>query len=270
MWSEKIVCPHCGMLTNKATFCKFCGKPLEEKGGEESQEEKSVEEREEEPTKPEEEKEVKVPPGEASEERKIVEQLANVYNWRNKLIELFLNREASPEVFIDVYREYRQRIQAVNEKRLEMIKSLEERIAELSAELEQLKIRHEVGEVPDRQYITRKLEIDRELSRLKPRLNILHNAFDVKLADLPEYEAKIRSFRDRIANEGVSLGLSQEDVDMIVSDIDEMLESLKGLLELHKKLKKELEKIELRYRVGELTDEEYKALRQKVERQMEI
>jgi len=212
----------------------------------------------------------KPPVQEISEERKIVEQLANVYNWRNRLLELFLNSEASAEVFIDIYKEYRNRIKAVNSKRLEMIKSLEDRISELNSKLEQLKIRHEIGEVPDKQYITEKLSIDRELSKIKPRLNILHNAFDVKLVDIPEYEAKIREFRDRISSEGTSKGLSDEDVNMIVSDLDETLESLKDLLELHKKLKRELEKIELRYKVGELTEEEYLAAKQKIERQMEI
>jgi len=266
MWSEKIVCPHCGMLTNKAAFCKFCGKPLnaEESKPDEAASETKSQEREEV------EAELKVPPHEVSEERKIVEQLANVYNWRNKLLEIFLEGEASPEVFIDVYKEYRSRAQAVNAKRLEMIRTIEEKIAELTTRLEQLKIRHEVGEVPDRQYITEKLSIDRELSRLRPRLNILHNAFDVKLAELPDYEAKIREFRDKIASEGTSRGLSQEDVELIVSDMNEVLDSLKDLLELHKKLRRELEKVELRYKVGELTEDEYRAMKQKIERQMEI
>ena len=278
MWTEKVVCPHCGRLTNKARFCKFCGKPLsidtgespvgEPVSGGEEVGEKVLSEGGEKPeaSAPE----MRIPPQEVSEERKIVEQLANVYNWRNKLLELFLSGEASPEVFIEVYKEYRSRIQAVNSKRLEMIKNLEEKISELTTRLEQLKIRHEVGEIPDRQYITEKLSIDRELSRLKPRLNILHNAFDVKLSDLPDYEAKLREFRDKISSEGTSMGLSREDVDMVVSDMNEMLDSLKDLLELHRKLKRELEKVELRYRVGELTDEEYQALKQKIERQMEI
>jgi len=274
MWEEKVVCPHCGKLTNKAPYCKYCGKSLdlpEEKSPE-------AEEAESEKTKKEiviervgeEVLERKPSVQEISEERKIVEQLANVYNWRNSLLELFLNGEASAEVFVDIYKEYRNRIKAVNSKRLEMIRSLEDRISELNSKLEQLKIRHEIGEIPDKQYITEKLSIDRELSKIKPRLNILHNAFNVKLADLPEYEARIREYRDRISSEGVSRGLSEEDVNMIVSDLDETLESLKDLLELHRKLKRELEKIELRYRVGELTEEEYLAAKQKIQRQMEI
>ena len=274
MWEEKVVCPHCGKLTNKAPYCKYCGKPLD------LPDEKSPEpeEAESEKTKKEiviervgeEVLERKPSVQEISEERKIVEQLANVYNWRNSLLELFLNGEASAEVFVDIYKEYRNRIKAVNSKRLEMIRSLEDRISELNSKLEQLKIRHEIGEIPDKQYITEKLSIDRELSKIKPRLNILHNAFNVKLADLPEYEARIREYRDRISSEGVSRGLSEEDVNMIVSDLDETLESLKDLLELHRKLKRELEKIELRYRVGELTEEEYLAAKQKIQRQMEI
>ena len=274
MWEEKVVCPHCGRLTNKAPYCKYCGKPLdlsegdsreaEDTGSKKAGEEVIIEKVGEEVL------ERKPAVQEVSEERKIVEQLANVYNWRNRLLELFLNGEASAEVFIDIYKEYRNRIKAVNSKRLEMIKSLEDRISELNSKLEQLKIRHEIGEIPDKQYITEKLSIDRELSKIKPRLNILHNAFNVKLADLPEYEAKIREFRDRISSEGVSRGLSEEDVNMIVSDLDETLESLKDLLELHRKLKRELEKIELRYRVGELTEEEYLAAKQKIQRQMEI
>jgi len=274
MWEEKVVCPHCGKLTNKAPYCKYCGRPLDLPGesshkAEESESEKVKKEIVIEKVG-EEVLEKKPPVQEISEERKIVEQLANVYNWRNRLLELFLNGEASAEVFIDIYKEYRNRIKAVNSKRLEMIKSLEDRVGELNSKLEQLKIRHEIGEIPDKQYITEKLSIDRELSKIKPRLNILHNAFDVKLADLPQYEAKIREFRDRISSEGISKGLSQEDVNMVVSDLNETLESLKDLLELHRKLKRELEKIELRYRVGELTEEEYLAAKQKIERQMEI
>jgi len=145
MWEEKVVCPHCGRLTNKAPFCKFCGKPLNlEEVEEVSQDSQSSEEPQAE--RPDEAVE-RYSPQEISEERKIVEQLANFYNWRHKLIELFLNGEASPDVFMEVYKEYRSRIQSVNAKRMELMNSLEQRMNELNTRLEQLKIRHEVGEI---------------------------------------------------------------------------------------------------------------------------
>lgn len=259
MWKEKIICPHCGHETYKAPFCTFCGKPLNLE--EVASNDGGQEEGQEEPER-------HVP--EISEERKLVEQLSNYLNWRHKLLEIFLNGEASPDVFLDVYKEYREKIQTIDSKRRELIESLQQRMNELTTRLEQLKVRHEVGEISDRQYITDKLAIDRELSKIKPKLNLLHNIFDVKLADIPSFEEKVRGLREAIAEKGESMGLSSEDVKMIVEDLDQTLESLKDLLNLHKKLKKELDKLELRYRIGELTEEEYQAAKQKIERQMQL
>ncbi|MEM1583998.1 MAG: hypothetical protein QXF28_01815 [Nitrososphaerota archaeon] len=270
MWREKIVCPHCGKLTEKGLFCKFCGKSLEVKS------ETPITEKTTPPTLPSEEalpptpQEIVPPIQEVAEERKIVEQLSTFYNWRNKLLELFLQGEASLDVFLDIYKEYRARIQAVNEKRVQMLKEIEEKINELTVKLENLKIRHEVGEVPDRQYITEKLNIDRELSRLKPKMNILHNAFNVKIAEVPKFEAKIRELKEEVSEKGPSLGLKNEEIEMIISDLEEILENIQSLIEVHKRLTKELEKVELRYKVGELTSEEYETMKQKIQRQMEM
>ena len=264
MWREKIICPHCGHETYKAPFCTFCGKPLD--SDEASMNESSEEAQRENQSREEVEKQIP----EISEERKLVEQLSNYLNWRHKLIEVFLNGEASSEVFLEVYKEYRAKIQSINSRRTEMINSLQQRLNELTTRLEQLKVRHEIGEVSDKQYITEKLSIDREVSKIKPKLNILHNFFDVKLADIPSYEERLKNLKDQVAEKGKSMGLSEEDVNMILEDLDQTLGSLKDLLELHKKLKKELDKIELRYRIGELTEEEYQAAKQKVERQMQL
>ncbi|MCF8884532.1 MAG: hypothetical protein QW655_00945 [Nitrososphaerota archaeon] len=270
MWVEKVVCPHCGKLTSKGIFCKFCGKPLELEQPTPPVEEKVKQPTLSTPIEQPSTTEITPPIQEVSEERKIIEQLSAFYNWRNKLVELFLKGEASPDVFLDIYKEYRSRINAVNEKRIQMIRTIEEKINELTNKLENLKIRHEVGEIPDKQYITEKLNIDRELSRLKPKLNILHNTFNIKIADVPRYESYIRELRESVISKGESSGLNHEDVEMIVSDFDEILEGIQSLLEIHKQLTKELEKIELRYKVGELNEEEYQALKQKIQRQMEM
>ncbi len=270
MWREKIVCPHCGKLTEKGLYCKFCGKPLEVKTEAPITEKTTLVAASTEQEQPLPSQEIVPPVQEVAEERKIVEQLSTFYSWRNKLLELFLQGEASSDIFLDIYKEYRARIQAVNEKRLQMLNELEEKINDLTIKLENLKIRHEVGEVPDRQYITEKLNIDRELSKLKPKLNILHNAFNIKIAEVPRYEAKIRELKEAVSEKAQSRGLKSEDIEMIISDLDEILESIQSLMEVHKRLTKELEKVELRYKVGELTVEEYEAMKQKIQRQMEM
>ncbi len=270
MWREKIICPYCGHETYKAQFCTFCGKPLNSNEPSDSDEQPSEGESRVEELRKEVQEEAERRSHEVSDERKVVEQLSNYLNWRHKLIEVFLNGEASSEVFLEVYKEYRAKIQSINSRRTEMINSLQQRLNELTTRLEQLKVRHEIGEVSDKQYITEKLSIDREVSKIKPKLNILHNFFDVKLADIPSYEERLKNLKDQVAEKGKSMGLSEEDVNMILEDLDQTLGSLKDLLELHKKLKKELDKIELRYRIGELTEEEYQAAKQKVERQMQL
>ncbi|MEM3819063.1 MAG: hypothetical protein QXF08_01265, partial [Nitrososphaerota archaeon] len=76
MWREKIVCPHCGKLTERGLFCKFCGKSLEVKS------ETPITEKTTPPTLPSEEalpptpQEIVPPIQEVAEERKIVEQLS--------------------------------------------------------------------------------------------------------------------------------------------------------------------------------------------------
>ncbi len=268
MWREKIICPHCGRETYKAQYCKFCGKPLTE----EKPEEEIVSEIEAQAEKARQEfsEEVEKKPHEISEERKIVEQLANYLNWRHKLLELFLNGETSADVFLDLYREYQSKIESINSRRLELMSSLEQKLHELTTKLEQLKIRHEIGEIPDKQYITEKLTIDREISKIKPRIDVLRNFLDVKLTDLPVYEERLRSLRDRISERGASLGLGEEDTKMIADDLNKTMGALQDLLKLYEKLKKELDKIELRYRIGELSEEEYLAAKQKIERQMQL
>jgi len=270
MWREKIICPYCGHETYKAQFCTYCGKPLNLEGMDEAEEQAPKDEEKVEEIRREAEEEVEKRSREVSEERKVVEQLSNYLNWRHKLLEVFLNGEASSDIFLDVYKEYQAKIQSINSKRVELMSSFQQRLNELTTKLEQLRVRHEIGEVSDKQYITEKLSIDREVSKIKPKLNILHNFFDVKLADLPSYEEKIKNLRDQISEKGKSLGLNDEDISMIVEDLNQTLESLKDLLELHKKLKRELDKIELRYRIGELTEEEYRSAKQKIERQMQL
>lgn len=269
MWREKVVCPHCGRETYKAQFCRFCGKPLT---AEEKPEEQVVSEIEEqaERIKQVSAEEVEKKPQEISEERKIVEQLANYLNWRHKLIELFLKGEASADVFLDLYKEYQGKIESINSRRLELISSLENRLSELTTRLEQLKVRHEIGEIPDKQYITEKLSIDREISKIRPRIDVLRSFFNVKLMEIPSYEGRLKSLRDQISGRGASLGLSEEDVKMVVDDLNETLNELQDFKKLYERLKKELDKIELRYKIGELNDEEYQAAKQSIERQMQL
>ncbi|MEM3082942.1 MAG: hypothetical protein QXM50_05295, partial [Candidatus Caldarchaeum sp.] len=199
-----------------------------------------------------------------------VDQMSTVYLWYFRLIDLFLDREADPEVFSELFQEYRSRLKTLDERRQAEIAKVEERINTLNATLEKLKVKHEVGEIPDRQYITQKLEIEKEMGRLRPKLMYLRNPFNIRLADLPTFKTQLEERLQKVKTNGRDLGMQDEFINMFEQDVQSALKALEVLMEQHQKIKKELNKLELRYKIGELKQSEYLSLKQKLERQLEL
>lgn len=204
------------------------------------------------------------------EEKRIIDQLASIYTWWFRLVDLFLNREADPEIFSELHREYKSRLDAINQKRDAEIRKTEDRINELNTNLEKLKVRHELGEVPDRVYITQKLEIDREVGRLRPKLGILQNPFNIRLGDLPAFKEQVEDKLNRFQSSVEGLGLSSDLAAEVVRELENVLKILEVLMSQHKKISRELEKLEIRYKIGELKQSEYLSQKQKLERQLEL
>ncbi|MEM0349862.1 MAG: hypothetical protein QXE96_04325 [Candidatus Caldarchaeum sp.] len=276
MATTRIECPNCHRLTIKGKFCIYCGYTLEQPTEtpkpivEEAEE--VVEQQPETPVESAEQQTVQPPAGEevAVEEKRLVDQMSTVYLWYFRLIDLFLEREAEPDVFQELFNEYRSRLKTLDERRMAEIAKVEERINSLNSTLEKLKVKHEVGEIPDRQYITQKLEIEREMGRLKPKLMYLRNPFNIRLADLPTFKAQLEERLQKVKTSGRELGMPQEFINMFEEDVQSAQKALEVLMEQHQKIKKELSKLELRYKIGELKQSEYLSLKQKLERQLEL
>lgn len=206
----------------------------------------------------------------AVEEKRLVDQMSTVYLWYFRLIDLFLEKEAELDVFEELFHEYRSRLRTLDERREADIKKIEERINSLNATLEKLKVKHEVGEIPDRQYITQKLEIEKEIGKLRPKLMYLRNPFNIRLGDLPTFKAQLEERLNKVKTSGKELGMKQEIINVFEQDVQASLKVLEVLMEQHQKIKKELNKLELRYKIGELKQSEYLSLKQKLERQLEL
>ncbi|MEM2236980.1 MAG: hypothetical protein QXU87_03915 [Candidatus Caldarchaeum sp.] len=279
MASTRVECPNCHRLTIKGKFCIYCGYTLEKP----AEMPKPV--TEETPPTP-----IEQPPAEIApetveaaaapapaaveeavvEEKRLVDQTSSVYSWYFRLIDLFLEREADPEVFEELFTEYRSRLRTLNERREAEIKKVDERLSSLSANLDKLRVKHEVGEIPDRQYITQKLEIEREMGRLRPKLMYLRNPFNIRLADLPAFKTQLEERLNKIKTSGKELGLKETIISQIEEDVKAALQVLDVLMEQHHKIKKELTKLELRYKIGELKQSEYLSMKQKLEKQLEL
>ncbi|MDW8072698.1 MAG: hypothetical protein RMJ28_00425 [Nitrososphaerota archaeon] len=212
-----------------------------------------------------------VPPAEdVAEERKLVEQLSKLHTWSLKLIDIFMNGEVPINVFKELYDEYRSRITTLDQKRIDTINRISERIRELTQKSESLKIRHEVNEISDRDYIRQKIELDKELTRLRPKLSILQNPLEIRLADIPAFTESLANKIQNVRDNGVQAGLSQETISTIVQDLQSLLDACQGLVKQHEKIQHEIKKLETRYKIGELKQDEYLAQRQRLERQLEL
>ncbi|MDW8084352.1 MAG: hypothetical protein RMI49_04045 [Candidatus Caldarchaeum sp.] len=274
MATTRIECPNCHRLTIKGKFCIYCGYTLEQPP---ETPKPIVEEAEATAAQPPEipsesvELQATAPAEEvAIEEKRLVDQMSTVYLWYFRLIDLFLEKEAESDVFEELFDEYRSRLRTLDERREAEIKKLEERINSLNSTLEKLKVKHEVGEIPDRQYITQKLEIEREIGKLRPKLMYLRNPFNIRLGDLPTFKSQLEERLNKVKTSGRDLGMKPEIINMFEQDVKNSLKALEVLMEQHQKIKKELNKLELRYKIGELKQSEYLSLKQKLERQLEL
>lgn len=241
---ERILCPNCGKLTLKINYCMFCGIEL---------------------AKPE---EAQVPTEEI-EARKLVEQLSSLHSWRDKLTDMLLRGAIKPDVFVPIYDEYSHKIDSLNSKRLEGLQVSKQKQGNINAKIGQLKTKRELCEISDRQYIVSKLELGKELSRLRPRINLLQNSFGVRLADVPGLEVWIQNKIEVVQRDWQKLGLDKQVGDRVVEDLNESLEAARILLEEHKKIKKQIDKLEVRYKVGELKEEEYMSQKERLRKEWE-
>lgn len=286
----RVVCPHCGKLTIKGKYCMNCGKELEAPP---AQVTAPVTPQPEAPSVP-------LTPGpaqpplapeqrpavgegvqpsetvretaaeEVAEERRVVEQLSKLYNWQIRLINLFLEGESTPEIFMEIYADYESRIKALNEKRLEMIGRYEARMKELTQRLETLRLRHEVSEISQREYIRQKIEIDNELSKLKPKLAVLQNPIEIKIGEIPKFREDVMKLIENLKAKGPQLNLPQEYVDRVVTNLNALLDAMQDLVKQYERIRTEIQKLEVRYKVGELPHEEYLTQKRRLERQLEL
>jgi chromosome segregation ATPase len=277
---SRVVCPHCHRLTLRGKFCINCGKELPAELAAEPlaatqatpqpPTEAAPQPAQQPPTTPQPPTPEPITAEEVAEERKLVEQLSKLHSWSLKLVDLFLDGEVPLNVFTELYEEYRSRINTLDQKRLEMVNRTSERIRELTQRSESLKIRHEVNEISDRDYIRQKIEIDKELSRLRPKLSILENPLEIRLADIPSFTEGLSKRINTLKEKGESAGLSPQQVNNIIADMQSLLDACQGLVQQHSKIQHEIKKLETRYKIGELKQDEYLAQRQRLERQLEL
>jgi len=188
---------------------------------------------------------------------------------------------------LKLYKEYsgklKDYLKAREAKLDELRSSLEEKrnsLSDIAMRLEELEIRAKVGEIDPATYNQQAEKLkneERELNETVKSLNAdikaLENILgDRKPSEIRDLEARLESSEaaiERMVEEGK---VTSETLDAVKPDIEEMLEFIDSLIkdrkEKEKKLREQLETLQTRYKLSELSIEEYE--RRKRELQAEI
>jgi len=188
---------------------------------------------------------------------------------------------------LKLYKEYsgklKDYLKAREAKLDELRSSLEEKrnsLSDIAMRLEELEIRAKVGEIDPATYNqqaeklkTEERGLNETVKSLNADIKALENILgDRKPSEIRDLEARLKSSEsaiERMAEEGK---VTQETLDAVKPDIEEMLEFIDSLIkdrkEKEKKLREQLETLQTRYKLSELSIEEYE--RRKRELQAEI
>jgi chromosome segregation ATPase len=192
------------------------------------------------------------------------------------LLGLFQHEQVSERIFRKIYNEYSGRLKDFLKVRLSRIKEsiniLDEknvRLSEVAMKLEELEVRHKVAEIDTNLYSQEAEKLraeERELTgsvkTLKTNIESLERMLaDKKPGEIRDLETKLRSYDsalEKLAEEG---RVSSETYKEIKPDIDEALGFFSSLIkerkEKEKELREHLETLQTRYKLSELSIEEY-------------
>jgi len=226
-------------------------------------------------------------PGASSEIEQLMSGITTLYERKASLLDLFRSGEVSERVFLKLYREYSGKLddflKARSRKLDDLKSSLEEkrnRLSEISMQLEELEIRAKLGELDLATYNQRAEKLKAEerglnevVNSLNADIKALENLLgNLKPSEIRELEAKINSSRSALEKMGEEERVTRQTLETVKPDIERMLEFIDSLIkdrkEKEKKLREQLETLQTRYKLSEISIEEYE--RRKRELQNEI
>ena len=218
----------------------------------------------------------------------VLDEMKKHHLWKLKLYGKLSEGGVTAEVFTKIYEEYVDEIDRLDEIRKERIAyfqgQYEEKTAQLSSskmDHEELQVRVEVGQIQESELMMRLPEVierinalTRETSMLEAKLSRLNSPFgEMPPREALELEKTIIEYSESI--DGLVSGGKIDEAlgDAVRSDLKATLTMLDGILgerkQSERELREELETLEVRFKVGEITLKEYESLRQQVLEKLE-
>ncbi|MEM1587002.1 MAG: SHOCT domain-containing protein [Candidatus Bathyarchaeia archaeon] len=286
----RIKCPKCGKMVPAMKYCIYCGSQLP-----------AAQQRPERP-RPMELPPPPVPPlvqpptqpsptappiGLEGEVMNLMSNTSSLYARKVALFKLFQSGEVSEKVFLKLYNEYSGKLSELLNIRVRKLEELRRRLDEVNRRLneialsiEELSVRYKIGEV-DLSFFSQRSEKlkaeQKELESMARSIRLSLDRLEKLMSDKTPSEIKSMESDLRMAYEAiknmVSEGkVSSEVLDAVKVDVEETIALLDSLVrdrkERERVLREELETLNARYKIGEISVEEYE--RRKKEIQEEI
>ncbi|HDM88497.1 MAG TPA: hypothetical protein ENG65_00710 [Candidatus Bathyarchaeota archaeon] len=281
---RRIRCPSCGRMVPAMRYCIYCGAKLpkapQQIGGLQPRPQQTA------PiiTKP---MKRSFFPGAKDEIEQLMSRITVMHERKAALLDFFISGEVSEKVFIKLYKEYSGKLNdylKVRMAKLEELKgSLQEKknlLSDIAMKLEEIEIRTKVGEIDAATYNRKVEELRDEERRLSESINSLNadiraleNIFgDKRPSELRDLEIKLEKLKSSLEKMGEEGKVTQETLNFVMEDLEKTLKLLDSLLKDRKeremRIREQLETLQTRYKLSELSIEEYE--RRKRELQAEI
>ncbi|MEM2455369.1 MAG: hypothetical protein QXN21_05455, partial [Candidatus Bathyarchaeia archaeon] len=274
----RIKCPKCGKMVPAMRYCIYCGSQLP-----------TVQQRPERPRPTEAPPLVPplVPPpvqpspatapiGIEGEVANLMSNISALYTRKIALFKMFQSGEVSEKVFLKLYSEYSGKLSDLLNTRVRKLEELrrrldevDRRLNEVALSIEELSVRYKIGEVDLSVFSQKseKLKIEqRELEGMVKSIKVCLARLEKLLGDKTPSEIKNMESDLRTAYEAIKSMVSEgkisgEVLDAVRIDVEETIAFLDSLIrdrkEREKALKEELETLHARYKIGEISIEEY-------------
>jgi chromosome segregation ATPase len=217
----------------------------------------------------------------------LMSNISTLYTRKIALFKLFQSGEVSESIFLKLYNEYSGKLSELLNTRVRRLEDLRRRLDEVNRRLnevalniEELSVRHKIGEIDLNTFSQKseKLKIEqRELENIarsiKDNLERLEKILgDKSPSEIKNMEAELQSAYDAIRKMVEEGKISSTILNNVKSDVEETVIFLNSLIrerkERERSLREEIEALQARYKIGEITIEEYE--KRKKELQEEI
>jgi len=293
----RVRCPTCGKLAPAMKYCIYCGTKLPQATP------PTVEPPRPRPSTPPPVPPTIAPPTEpvapapapqpapakvTDEVASLMSGITALYDREATLLDLFESGEVSEKVFLKLYNEYSDKLSdslrartIMTEQMNNKLSERNNRLSEVGMRLEELEVRQKIGEIDANVYRQRTEKLRAEEQELADSVTTLKADIDrlekvlaeKKPSEIRDLEANLRTHHsafERLLNEGK---ISADAFNTVKPSIEETLNFLESLIrdrkEKEKNIREQLETLQTRYKLSELSIEEYETRKRELQAQLD-